>query len=98
MSIQFYEDNKSMKLTKYVMAERCIQAELSKILEENSKGEHSTLTYILEGGFRGFHNMEFDQLVKEYKDIEDYWYQLYHNSSLGWKPYDEDPINFLPEA
>ena len=57
MSIQFYEDNKSMKLTKYVMAERCIQAELSKILEENSKGEHSTLTYILEGGFRGFHNI-----------------------------------------
>jgi hypothetical protein len=42
--------------------------------------------------------MEFDQLVKEYKDIENYWYELYHNSSLNWKPYDEDPVNFLPEA
>ncbi len=105
MSTQLYCDSRSMELTEYVMAERCVQVELAKILDEGSFDIYSTLTYILAGGFKGFHNMQFDQLVREYKGIEKYWYRLYDNwqsgegtVSLKWKPYDEDPVNFLPEV
>ena len=70
-----YEDSRAMKLTPYVMAERCLQAELTAIFLDGKEGDYSTLTYILEGGFKGFHNMEPSELIEEYKQIEVNWYE-----------------------
>ena len=92
-----YEDSRAMKLTPYVMAERCLQAELTAIFLDGKEGDYSTLTYILEGGFKGFHNMDSSELIKEYKDIEDKWYELEADNELNWEPYDEDPIHKLNE-
>ena len=92
-----YEDERAMRLTPYVMAERCLQVEVVKIYDDYKKGDFSTLTYILEGGFKGFHNMDSSELIEEYKEIEDKWYQLEQDNELEWEPYEEDPIHTLKE-
>ena len=92
-----YEDNRAMKLTPYVMAERCLQVEAFKIYDDYKKGDVSTLVYILEGGFKGFHNMEPSELIKEYQQIEELWYELEACDGLYWEPYEEDPIHTLKE-
>ena len=88
-----YEDKRAMHLTHYVMAERCIQVKIKDIHEEYGAGDYETLTYILEGGFKGFHNMEPSELIKEYKDYEDRWYTLYEDEELPLSVYEDDPIN-----
>ena len=88
----YYEDSRAMKLSHYVMAERCMQVEASKIYNDFNEGDYSTLTYILEGGFRGFHKMSREDLEAEYKDVEDTWYELEANKGLYWEAYEEDPI------
>ena len=55
------------------MAERCLQVEAKNIYEDYGKGDFDTLFHILHGGFKGFHNMDSSELIKEYKDIEDKW-------------------------
>ena len=92
-----YEVERAMRLTPYVMAERCLQVEAVKIYEDYKKGDTSTLTYILEGGFKGFHNMDSSELIEEYKEIEDKWYQLEQDNELEWEPYEDDPIHALKE-
>ena len=93
----FYEDKRAMKLTHYVMAERCLQAELTAIFKDGQQGHYDTLVYLLEGGFKGFHNMEPSELIKEYDDIEDKWYDLYETNQHLFEPYEEDPIHKLEE-
>jgi len=51
----------------------------------------------LEGGFKGFHNMDSSELIQEYKEIEDKWYQLEQDDELEWDPYEDDPIHTLKE-
>tara|TARA_A100001015_G_scaffold149851_1_gene166178 strand:- start:175 stop:513 length:339 start_codon:yes stop_codon:yes gene_type:complete len=92
-----YEDERAMRLTPYVMAERCLQVEAVKIYDDYKKGDVSTLVYILEGGFKGFHNMDSSELIEEYKEIEDKWYQLEQDNELEWDPYEDDPIHTLKE-
>ena len=92
-----YEDERAMKLTPYVMSERCLQVEAAKIYNDKAEGDYSTLTYILEGGFKGFHNMEPSELIDEYKEIEEQWYELESCNGLYWEPYQEDPIHTLKE-
>ena len=92
-----YEDSRAMKLTPYVMSERCIQAEVVKIFKDKEEGTYDTLTYILEGGFKGFHNMEPSELIEEYKGIEDQWYQLESDGELPFEAYEDDPIHALNE-
>ena len=92
-----YEDERAMSLTHYVMAERCLQVEMAKIFNQKAEGDYDTLTYILEGGFKGFHNMEPSELIKEYDDIEDKWYDLYETNQHLFEPYEEDPIHKLEE-
>jgi len=92
-----YEDSRAMKLTPYVMAERCIQVEASNIYKDYKSGDYDTLTYILEGGFKGYHNMDSSELIEEYKTIEEQWYNLYECSELEFTPYEEDPIHKLEE-
>ena len=92
-----YEDSRAMKLTPYVMAERCLQAELTAIFLDGKEGDYSTLTYILEGGFKGFHNMEPSELIEEYKQIEVNWYEWYESAQLYTEVYEEDPIHTLEE-
>ena len=94
---QLYEDERAMRLTPYVMAERCLQVEAVKIYDDYKKGDFSTLTYILEGGFKGFHNMDSSELIEEYKEIEDKWYQLEQDNELEGDPYEDDPIHKLEE-
>ena len=92
-----YEDSRAMKLTPYVMSERCLQVEMSNIYKDYKSGDYDTLTYILEGGFKGFHNMDSSELIEEYKGIEDQWYQLESDGELPWEAYEEDPIHTLTE-
>ena len=90
-----YEDSRAMKLTPYVMSERCVQIEVAKIFKDKEEGNYDTVTYIVEGGFKGFHNMDSSELIEEYKQIEEQWYHLYESSELLWTPYEDDPINEL---
>ena len=92
-----YEDNHAMKLSHYIMAERCIQVQMKDIHEEYGAGDYSTLSFILEGGFKGFHNMEPSELIEEYKAIENKWYELEADNELHWEPYQDDPIHTLKE-
>ena len=92
-----YEDSRAMKLTPYVMSERCLQVEIASIYKEYKNGDYDTLTYILEGGFKGFHNMDSSELIEEYKQIEEMWYNLYETNDFEFEPYEEDPIHKLEE-
>ena len=93
-----YEDKREMKLTHYVMAERCLQVQMAQIFNEYKTGDYETLTYILEGGFKGFHNMEPSELIKEYEDYEDQWYQLYEDEEHYHTVYEDDPINKIEKV
>ena len=88
----FYEDDRAMKLTHYVMAERCLQAELTAIFKDGQQGDYDTLVYLLEGGFKGFHNMEPIELIEEYNCIEDKWYDWYETNELYTSVCEDDPI------
>jgi len=70
---------------------------MADIFKEYKEGDYSTLTYILEGGFKGFHNMEPSELIKEYDDVEDKWYQLYEDNEHYHTVYEDDPIHKLEE-
>ena len=93
-----YEDERAMKLTPYVMAERCLQVEMKNIYEDYGKGDFDTLSYILSGGFKGFHNMDSSQLIEEYQAIEEQWYQLESDGELPFSPYEDDPIHNIEEG
>ena len=86
-------------LTHYVLAERLLQVEYAQIRDEiRHEATSDTLTYILEGGFRGFPKYTSGELWSEWKDgAEDKWYQLYEDDALPWEAYDEDPIHALEE-
>ena len=92
-----YEDERAMRLTPYVMAERCLQVEMSIIYKDYKSGDYDTLTYILEGGFKGFHKMDSSELIEEYKAIEEQWYNLYECNEFEFTPYEDDPIHKLEE-
>ena len=93
-----YEDKRAMALTHYVMAERCLQVQMAQIYNDYKQGEYDTLTYILEGGFKGFHNMEPSELIKEYEDYEDKWYELYEDDGHYHTVYEDDPINKIEKV
>ena len=89
----FYEDSRAMKLTKYIMAERCLQVEMAKIFQDHTEGDWDTLSNILQGGFKGFANMDCSELIQEYESMEDIWYQKVADKELQFEPYEEDPIH-----
>ena len=93
----YYEDSRAMVLSHYVMAERCLQVESYKIYNDFKEGDYSTLTYILEGGFRGFHKMSREDLEAEYKEVEELWYELEASNELYWEAYEDDPIWTITE-
>ena len=41
--------------------------------------------------------MEPSELIKEYDDVEDKWYDLYETNQHLFEPYEEDPIHKLEE-
>ena len=86
------EDSRSLQLTHSVLAERLIQVEAAKIYNDYNEGDFSTLTYILEGGFRGYHKMSSGELWSEWKEVEELFYRLYEDGGLPWEVYDEDPL------
>ena len=93
------EDSRSLSLTHYVLAERLLQVEYASIAKEiREEASSETLTYILEGGFRGFHKYTSGELWSEWKDgAEDKWYQLYEDDALPWEAYEDDPIHAIEE-
>ena len=93
-----YEDERAMRLTPYVMAERCLQVQMAQIYNEKAEGDYETLTFILEGGFKGFHNMEPDELIKEYQDYEEQFYNLYECGGLYISVYEDDPLNHIEKV
>jgi len=95
---ELYEDSRSMVLTHYVMAERVMQVEYWGIRDSMFRDmTDDNLIYILEGGFKGFHNFEPSELIKEYEEVEDQWYELYESGSLPWPVFEDDPIHALEE-
>jgi hypothetical protein len=92
-----YEDDRAMRLTPYVMAERLTQWEFDSIMSDCREGDYGTLTTMLEQGFKGFHNMEPSELIEEYKQAEEKWYHLYETGALAYSPCEEDPIHNLEE-
>jgi hypothetical protein len=94
----YYEDSRAMLLSHYVMAERCMQVEAYKIYSDYLERDYSTLSYILEGGFRGFHKMSREDLEAEYKEIEELWYELESSNTLHWEAYEDDPIWHITES
>ena len=100
MSEEFiFEDQRSMRLTHYVMAERLMQVEAYKIMEEyRSNNEYVVLGFMLEDGFKGYHNFTDSELIAEYIDgAEDKWYDLQADGELPWDSYEDDPIHQLME-
>ena len=87
-------------LTHYVLAERLLQVEYASIRDQiRNEASSDTLTYILEGGFRGFHKYSSGEQWQEWKDgAEEKWYQLYADGELPWEPYEEDPIAIKDHA
>ena len=81
-----YEDSRAMKLTPYVMSERCLQVEIKNIFKDRDNGDYDTLTY-----------MDSSELIEEYKGIEDQWYQLESDGELPFEAYEDDPIHKLEE-
>ena len=94
MSEVIYTDKQGHGLTHHVMAERCIQTEYAKIMQDLNYGPSSeTLIYILENGFKGFHKLTKEELIAEYTEVEDYWYQSYEDQLFHWTVCEDDPIN-----
>ena len=93
-----YEDERAMNLTHYVMAERCLQVEMAQIYDDYKCGDYDVITSILENGFKGYHNMEPSELITEYKDIEDKWYDWYEAEQLYTSVYEDDPINNIEKV
>jgi hypothetical protein len=87
-------DGRGNKLTHSVLAERLIQAETMRIVEEMHyhKGCSDTLTFILEGGFKGFHNMSNERLCSEWEDYEEEWFANYDREYLPCPAHEDDPI------
>jgi len=100
MSEEFiFEDQRSMRLTHYVMAERLMQVEAYKIMEEyRSNNEYVVLGFMLEDGFKGYHNFTDSELIAEYIDgAEDKWYSLLEDRKLPWGIHGDDPMVQLIE-
>ena len=86
-------DSRGNNLTHYVIAERCLQAEYHLIRDEIINSPSSeTMIYMLEGGFRGFHNMSSGELWSEWRSKEELWFELYDNGGLPWDVYEDDTI------
>lgn len=86
-------DSRGHNLTHYVLAERLLQVEYATVRDEILSSESSeTLTYILEGGFRGFHKYSGGELFSEWQELEHKFYDLYDADRLPWELYDEDPL------
>ena len=83
-----YEDKRALRLSHYVMAERCMLVEYKTIQDEIREGQSDTLIYILEGGHRGFHKYSEGALIEEYKDMEEKFYSLYEDGELPYELYD----------
>ena len=96
METVIHNDERSLPLTHYQMAERCLQVEYKDIMKEHGTDGHSeTLVHILAGGMKGWHDVEPEKLIHDYKDIENQWYTLYDDNELPWEPLEEDLINKL---
>ena len=92
------KDSRGHALTHYVLAERLLQVEYSQISTEiRNEPSSETLTYILEGGFRGFHKYTKQELLDEWAEVEDRFWTLVDDDSLPWETYDEDPLSSLPK-
>ena len=93
------EDSRSLSLTHYVLAERLLQVEYASIAKEiREEASSETLTFILEGGFRGYHKYSSGEMWSEWKDgAEDKWYRLYEDDALPWEAYEDDSIHAIEE-
>ena len=90
-------DGRGHRLTHYVLAERLLQVEYSLISKEiRSEPSSETLTYILEGGFRGFHKYTTQELLDEWAEVEPKFWTLVDDDSMPWETYEEDPLSSLP--
>jgi hypothetical protein len=92
------EDSRSLQLTHYVLAERLLQCEYALIAKEIvEEASSETLTYILEGGFRGFHKYTSGELWAEWQEVEEKFYHMYETNTLPWELFEEDPLVALEE-
>jgi hypothetical protein len=89
-----YTDERGYGLTHYILAERCLQVEYAQIMQEHGEDSmSSTLVNILAGGMKGWHDIEPEKLVSDFKDVENQFWTLYDDKQLPWEVYEEDPLN-----
>ena len=91
--VEVVTDTRGHTLSHYVLAERLLQCEYHLIKSEiQNERSSETVIYMLEGGFRGFHNMSPGELYSEWNTKEELFWDLYDNKNLPWELYDEDPL------
>ena len=79
-------------LTHYVLAERLMQVEYASILSDLAHDPTSeTLIHMLEGGFRGYHNMSPGELWSEWVEVQKKWFKLLEDDELPWEIFEDDP-------
>lgn len=87
------KDCRGHTLTHYVIAERLLQVEYYRIMQdEREQLTSETLIHILESGFRGFHNMSPGELWSEWQDAEQLFYRLHDDGALPWTILEQDPL------
>ena len=85
-------DTDGTDLTIPVIADRLAQIDAYNIMRDAEQGDYMVIAEILEGGFRGYHNMSPGELWMEWKEHCDTWHELYANDSLPWELSTEDPL------
>tara|TARA_B100000029_G_C17424335_1_gene905486 strand:+ start:333 stop:704 length:372 start_codon:yes stop_codon:yes gene_type:complete len=99
MKTTIYKDERGFDLTHYIIAERCLQVEYAQIMREHKEdGMSDTLINILAGGMTGWHDVEPEKLVSDFKDVENEFWTLYDDKELPWEPYDDDPVAIRDHA
>tara|TARA_B100000683_G_scaffold141846_1_gene138001 strand:+ start:1627 stop:1959 length:333 start_codon:yes stop_codon:yes gene_type:complete len=87
-----HTDSQGSELTHRILAERLVQVHCQKISEDASHGDHAYLASIFETGFRGFHNMGQKELIDEWREQEEQFFEMLDQGSFLYQMDPEDPL------
>ena len=87
-----HTDSKGHKLTHRILAERLIQVDTKKIQDDAGHGDYQYLASIFETGFRGYHNMGQKELIDEWREQEEQFFEMLDQGSFLYQMDPEDPL------
>ena len=97
------EDSRGLNLSHTVLADRLAQVEYHKIMDEmmaplgDKAHPSAVLAEMLETGFRGYHHMSQKELMDEWHENEELFYQLYQDLGLYYGLNEDDPLVALEQ-